>query len=72
MEEWADLVGRVLRNTRARVDHERHDLDRCLAAVRGLSELTLDGKAVGYRVAGSWRSARVKVTRTLSRRRTRA
>ncbi|HEY3445195.1 MAG TPA: exodeoxyribonuclease V subunit gamma, partial [Myxococcales bacterium] len=68
-EDWADLLGRVLTTYLVPQDEgERHDLDKCLAAVRGLAEMTLDGKAVGYRIAGELaRTAVEGLTRSSSR-----
>ena len=53
MEEWADLFGRLLETYLVpRSEGERVDLERCAAAVRGLSDLRLEGRKVGYRIAG--------------------
>ncbi|MGC4116273.1 MAG: exodeoxyribonuclease V subunit gamma [Myxococcales bacterium] len=68
MEEWAELLGRIFSTYLVpQDDGERQDLDKCLAGVRGLAELTLDGKAVGYRIAGELARAAVEgLTRSYS------
>ncbi|MBI5547607.1 MAG: exodeoxyribonuclease V subunit gamma, partial [Deltaproteobacteria bacterium] len=53
MADWAELLGRMLDTYLVpQSDFERGDLDKCLAAVRGLGEMGLDGQPVGYRIAG--------------------